>query len=73
MRVVERVKRLETKLDDVPGIDSLRLLQAVARLEETFRVEIDVVTLNHLETVRDVLDAICGAAPALSRDGASIT
>jgi acyl carrier protein len=52
-----------TLLEDIPGIDSLRLLQAVAHLEDVFRVEIDVVTLNKLERVQDVLDAICTARP----------
>jgi acyl carrier protein len=50
-------------LADIPGIDSLRLLQAVALLEEHFRVEIDVVALEELNRVSDLLDAISSARP----------
>jgi len=50
-------------LEDIPGIDSLRLLQAVALLEEHFQVEIDVVALNDLYRVQDILDAISKARP----------
>jgi acyl carrier protein len=53
-----------TLLEDVPGIDSLRLLQAVASLEEHFGVEIDVVALEDLTRVQDILDAISNARPA---------
>jgi acyl carrier protein len=47
-----------TVLEDIPGIDSLRLLQAVAHLEHHFRVEIDVIALDDLTSVRDVLNAV---------------
>jgi acyl carrier protein len=50
-------------LQDIPGIDSLRLLQAVALLEERFHVEIDVVALEDLHRVQDILDAIANARP----------
>jgi acyl carrier protein len=53
-----------TMLDDLPGIDSLRLLQAVAYLEQHFRVEIDVVALDDLSSVQDILNAISRARPA---------
>lgn len=53
----------ETKLDAIPGIDSLRLLQAVAHLEEEFSVEIDVRALEDLSQVQDILDAIVNARP----------
>ena len=50
-------------LEDIPGIDSLRLLQAVALMEEHFRVEVDVVALEDLRIVRDILAAISAARP----------
>jgi acyl carrier protein len=55
--------RADTRLDDLPGIDSLRLLQAVAYLEQHFRVEIDVVALDDLSSVQDILNAILQARP----------
>ena len=51
----------ETMLDEIPGIDSLRLLQAVAHLEEHFDVEIDVKALEDLRRVHDILHAISTA------------
>jgi acyl carrier protein len=48
-------------LADVPNIDSLRLLQAIALLEETFSVEINVVALEQLQRVRDVVELISDA------------
>ena len=56
-----------TMLEDLPGIDSLRLLQAVAQLEEFFRVEIDIVALDDLACVQDILNAISAARPAATR------
>jgi acyl carrier protein len=50
-------------LADVPNIDSLRLLQAIALLEETFSVEIDVVTLERLDRVCDIVEIISDALP----------
>lgn len=50
-------------LEDIPGLDSLRLLQAVALMEEHFRVEVDVVALEDLHHVRDILAAITAARP----------
>jgi acyl carrier protein len=55
-----------TPLDEIPDIDSLRLLQAVAHLEEHFQVEIDVAALDDLSRVRDILNALAVAAPARS-------
>jgi acyl carrier protein len=52
-----------TLLDDIPGIDSLRLLQAVAHLEDHFHVEIDTAALGDLRRVRDVLNAVSDARP----------
>jgi acyl carrier protein len=48
---------------DIPGIDSLRLLQAVALMEEQFHVEVDVVALEDLHRVHDILEAIANARP----------
>jgi acyl carrier protein len=42
----------------------LRLLQAVAYLEQHFRVEIDVVALDDLSSVQDIVNAISRARPA---------
>jgi acyl carrier protein len=54
----------DTTLDEIPGIDSLRLLQAVAHLEERFDVEIDVGALDDLHRVHDIVNAISTARPA---------
>ena len=51
----------DTVLAEVPGIDSLRQLQAVAELEEHFGVEVDVAALDDLTTVGDVIAAIAQA------------
>ncbi len=53
--------RLDTVLIDIPGIDSLRLLQAIALLEERCMVEIMIPTLESLHQVGDVVDAILQA------------
>ena len=50
-------------LADVPNIDSLRLLQAIALLEEQFSIEIDIVALERLHRVRDVVELISDALP----------
>jgi acyl carrier protein len=50
-------------LADVPNIDSLRLLQAIALLEEQFSIEIEVVALERLHRVRDVVKLISDALP----------
>ena len=51
------------KIEDIPGIDSLRVLQAIAHLEEEFQVEVEIEALGRLIVVRDILDAICRARP----------
>ena len=48
---------------DVPNMDSLRLLQAIALLEEQFSVEIEVVALERLHRVRDIFHIISDALP----------
>ena len=55
--------RADTVLEGLPGIDSLRLLQAVANLEQHFHVEIDVVALDDLSSVQDILNAVSRGRP----------
>jgi len=50
-------------LAEVPNIDSLRLLQAIALLEEQFSIEIKVVALERLQRVRDIVAIISDALP----------
>ncbi|TMJ57342.1 MAG: acyl carrier protein [Alphaproteobacteria bacterium] len=50
-------------LADIQNIDSLRLLQAIALLEEQFSIEIDVVALERLHRVRDIVELISDALP----------
>lgn len=45
----------ETRLADLPGLDSLRALHLVATLEDQFGVEIDVAVLSELRRVSDIL------------------
>lgn len=53
---------LETRLEDLPGMDSLKSLHALALMEEQFGVEIDVAVLDyHLERVADVVRAVDAA------------
>jgi acyl carrier protein len=65
-RVCERpavALRQDLPLAEVPNIDSLRVLQAVALLEEQFSIEIEVVALERLQRVRDVVELIADALP----------
>lgn len=50
-------------LAEVPNMDSLRLLQAIALLEEQFSIEIEVVALERLHRVRDIVEIISDALP----------
>jgi len=54
----------DTPLREIPGIDSLRLLQAIAHLEDRFQVEIDLAALERPKSVADILDAVATARPA---------
>jgi acyl carrier protein len=54
----------ETHLDELPGMDSLRVLHVVAMMEEQFGVEIDVGALDRLYQVQDVLRAVSTAQSA---------
>jgi len=65
-RVCERpavALRQDLPLAEVPNIDSLRLLQAIALLEEQFSIEIEVVALERLHRVRDIVAIISDALP----------
>ena len=53
----------ETLLVDIPGLDSIRLLEAVALLEEELRVEIETAALDELHCVADILAAVACARP----------
>ncbi len=53
----------ETRLDTIPGLDSLRLLQSVAHLEDHFNVEIDAGALEDLSVVADIVAAVTQARP----------
>jgi acyl carrier protein len=47
----------ETYLDELPNMDSLRVLHVVAMMEEQFGIEIDVAALDNLRQLVDVLNA----------------
>lgn len=51
----------DTYLDELPGMDSLRVLHIVAMMEEQFGVEIDVAALDRIYQVQDVLHAVRAA------------
>lgn len=55
--------RPETRLDEVAGLDSLRLIEAVAQLEERFGVVIDTDNLAELRMVGDIARLILDAGP----------
>jgi acyl carrier protein len=44
-----------TPLADIPGLDSVRLLEAVAMLEERLGVELALEGLDRLETPADII------------------
>jgi acyl carrier protein len=51
----------DTYLDELPGMDSLRVLHLIAAWEDQLGVDIDVAALDRLYQVRDVLDAVLAA------------
>jgi len=59
----------DTHLDELPGLDSLRLLHVVAMMEEQYGVEIDVAALDRLYQVQDVLQAVRAAQTATADGG----
>jgi len=54
----------DTYLDELPGMDSLRMLHAIASIEEQHGVEIDVAALDRMYRVQDIMDAVCTARNA---------
>jgi acyl carrier protein len=61
----------DTYLDDLPGMDSLRVLHVVATIEEQFGVEIDVTALDQMRQMLDVLNAVRTAQPGPASAGTS--
>jgi acyl carrier protein len=60
----------ETYLDELPGMDSLRMLHAIASIEEQHGIEIDVAALDGMHQVQDVMNAVRAAqTAALPNDG----
>ncbi len=53
----------ETILEELPGLDSLRLIEAMALLEDRFEVEIDTDALGGLRNVADIVKAIATGKP----------
>jgi acyl carrier protein len=51
----------DTWLDELPRMDSLRMLHVIAMLEDQLGVEIDVAILGHLHRVRDIEAAVRAA------------
>ena len=60
----------DTYLDELPGMDSLRVLHVVAAIEEQFGVEIDVTALDQMRQMLDVLNAVRAAKPGPASAGA---
>ncbi len=48
----------DTYLDELPRMDSLRMLHVIAMLEDRLGVEIDVAILEHMHQVRDLEAAV---------------
>jgi acyl carrier protein len=59
----------ETYLDELPGMDSLRMLHAIASIEEQHGIEIDVAALDGMHQVRDVMSAVRAAQSATLPNG----
>jgi acyl carrier protein len=54
----------DTKLLDLPGADSLKLLQGVVAIEEVFDVTIDPDRGAAVQTIGEVADLVCRSLPA---------
>ena len=54
---------LDSALDTLDGVDSLRLLETVALAEEKFGVQVDTGGLDALETVGDIVRLISKQLP----------
>ena len=48
----------DTYLDELPRMDSLRVLHVIAMLEDRYGVAIDVAALDGLRQIRDILRAL---------------
>jgi acyl carrier protein len=53
----------DTALDDVPGLDSLALIQAVALMEDRFQVDVETTALGDMRRIADILRLIAAARP----------
>jgi acyl carrier protein len=51
----------ETYLDELPRMDSLRVLHVIATLEDQFDVSVDISALDGLRVVGDIARALCAA------------
>ena len=54
---------LDSALDTLDGVDSLRLLETVALAEDQFGVQVDTGGLDALETVGDIVRLISKQLP----------
>lgn len=68
--IIERVTNrshpgadLATPLEDLDGVDSLRLLETVALAEEHFGVAVDTGGFGSLATLGDIVGMIVAARP----------
>lgn len=59
----------EMRLDELPGMDSLRVLHVVTMIEERVGVEIDVAALDRLVRIRDIVSCIQAAIEAATPQG----
>jgi acyl carrier protein len=51
----------DSALRDLPGMDSMRLLETAALLEDQYGVELDLGALARLARVRDLVGAVASA------------
>jgi len=58
----------DTWLDELPRMDSLRMLHVIAMLEDQLGVEIDLAILEHMRQVRDIEAAVRAARKAADLD-----
>ena len=58
----------DTYLDELPGMDSLRMLHAIASIEEQHGIEIDVAALDQMYRVQDIMNAVRSAQNATLPD-----
>lgn len=58
----------DTYLDELPGMDSLRMLHAIAAIEEQHGIEIDVAALDQMYRVQDIMNAVRAAQNATLPD-----